>query len=253
MGKKEKIIVGIIVLLIVGVLIFLFFKVFSFNVNVRKEKSIDDTKAKEVYEMLTTDEVGVYYTFYNAFNTKYSNLSPEFVSKVAYLDLTKSYEKFTQEEFDRIVLPNLSDELSYDPITKINGKTFNDKIKSIFGDNVEITNTNFVINETQSGYYDQERNYVYIYESNDIKTKYYTERKMIGFEEKNNGDTLIIYDYFIKCEPDTKKCYNDDHLVNPNNNVTLDNIDITKGAKYKHTFKKINNKYVWDSSNLIAK
>lgn len=253
MSTNKKITIGIIVLFVVGILIFLFFKLFTFDTNDKKENIIDDSLAKEIYEKLTTDEVGVNYTFYNAFNTKYTNLSPEFVAKIAYLDLTSSYEELTPEEFETIVLPNLPNEFEYNPLVKIDGNTFNDKIKSIFGDDIEIINTNFVIDEKQRGYYDQKRNYVYIYESNDIKTKYYTERKMIGFEEKNNGDTLIIYDYFIKCEPDTKKCYNDDHLVNPNNNVTLDNVDITKGATYKHTFKKINNKYIWDSSNLIAK
>ena len=244
---------GFIVLIIVIILIFLFFNIFKFNANVKKENIVDDSYVKEIYENMITDEFGVSYTFYNAFNTKYNNLSPEFVSKIAYLELDNSYENLTQEEFDTIVLPNISNEYNYEPIAKINGKTFNDKIKSIFGDNVTIKNTSFVIDEKRSGYYDEMSNYIYIYESNNIKEKYYTKREMIGFEEKDNGDTLIIYDYFIKCEPITNKCYNDDHLVNPNNNVTYNDIDISKGAKYKHIFKKINDKYMWDSSNLVAK
>ncbi len=255
MKNKSKIFIFFIVAIFVFLFILIFLKVFNFE-GKKDEITVSEDVVNETHNMLLTNKYEAKYGFYNGYFTKYSSLDYETILTLGYYYLQEhnliSSNSLSNNELIEVV-PNVSDAKA---LAKVPLETYNSAIYNLFGNDVKINYVNFNTNNLY-GYYAKEKENIYIYEKdNNANEQYYIYNDITSYELNRNKD-LIIYDYYIKCDKNTKICYNDEKLTMKNNKVSYEiNILSNKDniVKYKHTFK-INDEgnYYWYSSDLYAK
>ncbi len=254
--KHKKIIVicsvGIMVLLIIG----LFPLIFNFEGNKKDEyKKINDELVNSLYANLYSDEYLSRYTFYNAYFTKYGNLARDYILKVGFKALQDNHK--LQENTlttDELTKENITDAK---PLYKISIKDLQKVLQNIFGKDININYGDFAVDQKIKGHYVEAEASIYIYEVDNTEENYYIFRQKESYAI-NADKTVIIYDYFVKCNRETGLCYNDDRMANLNEKIVYENgsINTTEAgnlAKYQHKFKLENGAYYWYSSEIIEK
>lgn len=258
--NNEKIIVILGVLIMLTFLVWIFLTVFKFEKNSKIDTfNVTDEEVAKVYEINSQETDFARYTFYSGYKIDYDDLAYDYVATLAYQELLKENKLSTDVTIDDLkdagVAINIRD---VKPLYKITVNSFNEKIKYLFGNNITIENTSFKINNNLFGCLSSDKENIYIYEENsEEEEKYYVLKEFDSYGTQDNGKTLVIYDYFIKCNKETKDCFNDDRMAMPNHylkyeNNVLSNLDKSMRAKYEHTYKWDNDHYYWVSSELIA-
>jgi len=261
MDRKKKLLI-----LIVGILtftfIFTFYKIFSFENKDGSDKTsayypyIDEHLINKLYGYLPIDALDrptVYETFY----TKYSNLSQDVVLSMIYnYILNNDYFELLTLSKDEIA-KEIADE-NIVPLYKIKLEAFDRGGKIVFGSNAEIPRRNFSINgRIKATYVEGFGYYIYEIENSTYEMDYISQNSYDKYLVTNNNDTIIIYDYFLKCDRENYTCYNDEKRKEPNSiikniNGQVNLKDQTAYAQsYKHTFKFENGTYYWYSSESI--
>lgn len=256
MKNKEKIIIGIIVVFLVIGIICLFLKVFKFEDSSRVS-SYSDEYVDEIYNDIIVDKYYSRYTLYSGFYTTYGNLAKEYIASYVYWYL-ESNKLITLNNYDKEELMNVANfkETDFIPITKIPKDTFDKTLRELFGSNAKLDIEYFSITPSLKCQYDSSSNNYYIYDNNtQVEDKYYVYRERESFEVRDNKETIIIYDYYVKCDLETNECFNDDRMAMPNKikleNGKIKTKDKEKLVKYKHVFKLQNHKFYWVSSEII--
>ncbi len=251
MKHKKIIIVGSVIIIVLFVL-WLFPVIFNFEGNKTDEyKKINDELVNTLYENIISDDYHSRYTFYNAYYTKYGNLARDYILKIGYYYLKNNNElKENSLTNDDLIKENIDGK----PLNKIDVSTLKKAIQSIFGPDVNISLGDFAIDNKLKGHYVENENKIYIYETDENLEEYYIFRQRESYAISDD-QTVVIYDYFVKCNKKTGLCYNDDRMANLNENIKFNNGSInTKNAgnlaKYQHTFKLIDGSYYWYSSEL---
>ena len=258
--NNEKIIVILGVLIMLTFLVWIFLTVFKFEKNPKIDTfNVTDEEVAKVYEINSKETDFARYTFYSGYKIDYEDLAYDFVATLAYQELLKENKLKEDVTIDDLKEAGIAiNTRDVKPLYKIDINSFNEKIKYIFGKDVTIENNSFKISNNLFGCISQDNENVYIYEENiDADEKYYVLKEFDSYGTKDNGQTLIIYDYFIKCNKETKDCFNDDRMAMPNHNLkyedgSLSNSSKNNRAKYEHIYKWDNDHYYWVSSELIA-
>lgn len=229
-----KLIMYILAIMGAILIIFLLFKIFKFE----KE---DNTK----YPKVTDEEVAKLYNFfpkenYNPGSTFYldsyvpsNNLSYTLISLVTYNYIKRTYpEKIEQD--------------------KIDTKYFLEMSKYLFGE-TNFYVVDFKIDKNTSA--KVKGDYLYLYEDNNtLQDNIVYYKDMDSYTLENDNETLIIYEYFLKCNTLTKECFDTDgNNEIKNNYITYsENLDINnykdKLKYYEHTFTYKDNHYVYVST-----
>ena len=137
------------------------------------------------------------------------------------------------------------------PLYQIKEEVFRQTIKELFNEN-EKGFVNFTIGNIEA-FYNEDDNTFYIYQlATEASEDYVIIRQKTGYEITNQGQNLIIYDYFIKCNKLTQECFNDTRLTMPNRQIKYTaNINPNTLVKYKHTFNLASDHYYWYSSEIV--
>lgn len=255
MKKNEKIIVVIGVITLLVIFIWLFFIIFDFEGNkVKTTLKITESEIDKLYSKIPNDTDLIRYSIYNGYKTTYENLNDDYIVSQAYLYLEKDTFSFNIDELENIDIKNKENIL---PLYKVKYDDFIKIIKNIFNNSFNFDENYFEINAEIKAYYDEKTNYFYFYkEKNDLSAKYYIFREKESIGSKENGNVLIINDYFLKCDIATTLCYNDNRLSMPNRNVNYVDGKLTKQnkeilAKYQHTYRWDIDHYYWQNSEII--
>lgn len=260
MKLKEKILIGVSVFFLAIIFILLFIWIFHFEGKREEQPSIiSDEYVENLYQNIVVDENYTYYTYYNGFLSRFNNLASSFVSNMAYNYLKSNNEltiNLAKNELPNALLAEISDLDQIVPKYKISLETFNKAIKYLYGEEVKITNESFNIDGKTKAYYTPKENYIFVYEINEIvEEPYYVYRTKESYEVRDNKETLVIYDHFIKCDKSNGLCYNDSKMSIPNRSITYSNGtlngSLTNLARYKHTYKLEGDHFIWQSSDLI--
>ena len=260
MKTGYKILIGVGVVLLVCLGIFLFIRIFYFEEErLDKPSIINDDLVTTIYSYNLKEEDITRRTFYNNYTSNYNNLDDDYVKSSIYNYLAKNNlltTSLTTEELKTAL--NKEYQENYIPKYKIPMTTFNDTLNYLYGEQDNLTKADFNINKKEVGHYSAEDDSFYIYEIDDnFDSLYYVYQEKDSYAIKDNKETLIIYVYFVKCDIETGKCYNDDKMTSLNNNLTYSegilNGPREKYAKYKHTYKLASDHFYWYSSEIINK
>ena len=240
-GKKAMMIA--IVAVIVVLLGYILPMVFSFEGKESKNKGlqqIDDRYINVLYSYLPEDNYYKTYNNYNEYYTEKNNLSKQVLMTMVYNYIVTS---------DRFKL------LTLDESEQSTGALY--KISLI--DMKKAYNTVFYVDDFQAVDFEYNNikgvvkdEYMYIY-NNDKTEEYVNYKNIDSYALANNGDEIIIYDYYIKCSKTDNVCYNDGNMTVANNRINdINNINEKFLVKYKHKFKFDNYSYYWFSSEAVV-
>lgn len=263
--KKERIVPYLIVGVLVIGFILIFTKVFSFEhkegieeVNAYYPK-IDDAFIEELYHTIPDHDIEGMTTMYSFEYTKFSNMSYSAILRIVYNYMIEKSElnlaKLTKED---LLNQNITEEVT--PLYKIPLKEFEEIGTLLFGSDEKLPRIDFTISSTIEAKYIIDVGY-YVYENAEAKklSEDIVERVLDKYTITNNGNTILIYDFYIKCENDSTKCYNDEkrtipntYIKNENGSISLKN-RLSNAQEYMHTFKFENDHYYWYSSERIKK
>jgi len=246
------------VIILVILFIFLFLKFFSFEPDKNQPKpgyypTITDEYVDKYYSYLNGYSENNNLTMYNKNFTKLADLAPEVIFGIAhnYITINDQFKlKYVSiEEKNELNNQNILYKIEENDILK--------SVKEMFGGEATINLKNYKLSEKRSVYYDEIKKCFYIYNDESIEDSLYVEyRDMDSYMVSNNGNTLVIFEYYLKCKKENGLCYNDEKATINNNKYKLkdDNINITNKDNlqmYQHTFKYENNSYYWYSSEIV--
>lgn len=247
----NKFLFTIAVLLLACLVCMVFIKIFIFDKKKEdRPKEVSEDVIKEIYSYLDVTPLNNEITFYANQFIKSNNLSYQTLAKVTY-NYIVNYDKFkleaTTDEDQKLIDKGTL-------IYKIKTEKFIEETSKIFENPALTLNEHFNtfdINEETSAKVIND--YVYIYKLNDkINNNYITYRGMLSYTLTDNNDTIIITEYYLGCDKETRKCYDTFGIQNTPNSITYnENLDAStmtpKLKKYEHTFKKIDGNYKWVS------
>ncbi len=256
--KNEKILVVLGVCIMLTFLIWMFFTVFNFESKTPiSTLKVTDSDVEKIYQSIKDDKYLSRYTIYSGFKTDYDKISYDYVATMAYYKLKEENKLISDLQMTDLQEAGIAiNTREVSPLAKVSLDVFNAQIKELFGNNIEIENTSFKITNRLNGCLSNDQKEVYFYEENVTENEYFMQRTMDSYATRDNGNTLIIYDYFIKCQSDSGSCYNDDRMAMPNryvkfSNNKLSSTKVDNQAKYMHTFKWEDDHYYWVSSEII--
>lgn len=257
MKKKILMYIGVIVLTVLIAL--LFFKLFNFEGDKEEVPEIKDEVVTELYNYLLDKNIFGSLSMYSGNYTTFNNLNPDIVSKIVYeylLNEQPAYFEITS--IDELESNNIiSNNADINPLYKIKIELFNDAFKKIFGDDAVFKPVNFKYDYNIEGKINKDMTYYFVYETDDNSLNDdVVYRKMLRYSVGDNNNVIKIYDYYLRCDVNTKICYNDEKKTNKNNNILYsNNLNIDNYSNvlktYEHTFVYSNGNYYWKSSQMI--
>ncbi len=248
MSKVKQLTLYIIVVFLIVGIIWLFLKIFAFNKdnNTINYQEVTSEQVEELYSYLPTLSVSSMSSMYNNIYTAGNNLNYAIINLMAY-NYIKEYDSFKLESVTSVDKSNVNQSVIY----KISKENMDSVIKKIFGQDIKYDYKNFNIDESTSGLYKD--NYLYIYNKENV-ANYVIYKNKVSYTVTDNGNTIKIYDYFLKCDKVTKMCYNDDAMTMVNGYITYqENMVVNESSNvqmYEHTYKLENDHYYWLKTEL---
>lgn len=261
-AKKIAIIIGV-VLLVLGSC-FGFYKLFNFEKNNKETNTnidkIGESTIKKLYSYLLNDNAleydGVHSTHY-VINTNLANQNTRYIQAMIYQYILNydnfSLEVLTKEELSEV----LNNTNNSTPLYKVSLSKFKKAAKTILGPDIKFISTDFDYNKNIKAKYNNE--YYYIYGTNEnINNNYIEYKEIIRYALTENNTVIKIYDYYLKCDLETKQCYNDENRKDLNtaivysSNFNIDNY-INNLVTYEHSFKydKETDSFYYYSSTVV--
>ena len=264
MKKKNKLIVilSIIIVILVVVVIVLF---------VKKGRPISSNGelVKELYSYIGNEDLekcgGL--VFYDKEKIDYDKLSEETKICLAYikvnddkreeLKIDKGKQKNLCSLKDGLVFATGNYEDKICTLSKTKSDLISEKYEELFGKTIE-DYKNFQLDNVSICYYDEDSYYCGLSESYTyvFGAEPHTYRAIRSSFKK--GDEIIIYDYFLRTI--NNDCFTN-YVSDDKNDVCSKALENKKdvnykflkkyGTKYKHVFKKDNDKYYWVSSEIM--
>ena len=244
--KKIVIFIGVI-LLVIGAC-FGFYKLFNFEKeNEESKTSIDEigeSTIKELYSYLLNDNVLEYdgvHSIHYVLGTNLGSQNARYVQATIYQYIL-NYDEFNLETLTQEELAQVMDNTSNcTALYKISLDAFLSAAKKVYGEEIEFRSTDFDYSQNIKAKFIND--YYYIYDNNNIVEKNYIEFKDITRYALTENNTVIkIYDYYLKCDLETKQCFNDEDRADLNASIVYsDNFDINNYLNYlvtyEHSFK----------------
>lgn len=248
MKKSTKLLFIIAVVLLVVLAILIFLKVFMFD-NTTIDNNVNKELVEQLYEYIPDDNEYQINSIYTTHYVQFNNINYSTISIIIYNYIINN-EEFLLEKVNDNEVSNLSNVLY-----KIELADFKKCMNIIFGDDVSYEPKDFTIDNTKSA--KVINNYIYVYESNnDLKDNYIVYKQYDSYTITDDGNTIQIYEYYLKCDKTTFICYDDDNTSYINNKVKYsDNLNINDYKdnlrKYVHTYRLKNDNYYWESIETI--
>ena len=144
----------------------------------------------------------------------------------------------------------------YTPINKISVSEFNAIFPIVFGDATLFNIDDFRYDYDTLLNLNDTFDYYFVYNiplentNNDI-----VFRDIVRYAVTDNGQTIEIYDYYLKCDLNNNNCYNNERKTELNSSIKYsNNFNINNYSDlltiYKHTYKYNNGNYYWFSSEV---
>lgn len=266
----KKIIMYIIVVILVIVFAITFVNVFAFeknkdNVDNTLYSNVDNELVFKLYSYILKDDPLERATMYSYYYTKAQNLNYDVILSMIYNYMIK----YDSSKLQLINLEDLKsngvnsgvvDESNFKALYKM---SLNDVIevgKIIFGKDVEIPKTSFNMSSSLKGHYLEEDGYLIYEDYRNIKeVDYIVKTKFDKYVITDEGNTLLIYDYYVKCDKNGSMCYDDDkrkiqnkRIRNYNEKIDLEN-NLVNAQGYLHKFVYEDGNYHWFSTELVVK
>ena len=239
---KKEILAYILVFIITMTLTFTFLKTFAFEKN---EHKVNNEVSEELIKRLYS-----YIPNYRSYYNKYQNLSSSEIGKVIY-NYILNYNNSLLTNYS---INELESNEDVTPIGKIKKEDYEDVAYYIYGKDIKLNHQNLTLYPNIKALFKDD--YYLIYKLNNYPDNNKERRIYTSYELTDNGNTIIIYDRYIICDISTKKCYNDtekrslsNYSFIVNDEVDLEN-NMSRARAYKHTFKKVDNNYIWVSSEI---
>ena len=259
--KKRKIIMVLIAILLVILLITLFITLFDFENEPNDTDNlpkVTEELINELYSYIPKNEMGLQ-TMYTGFYNQIANLSNDIIQSMIY-EYIKNYDEFKlettslEEMYASGVLDSTSNTNDITPLYKISLNEFNAIFPKIFGKNAEYRNENFRYNYNTLLRLDSNNEYYYVYNNTPLTSNLndVVFRDITQYAVTNNNETIIIYDYYLRCDLNTNICYDDERKREVSNVTYTEDFDINNYldelATYKHTYRYEDGYYYWSSS-----
>ncbi|MDE6284876.1 MAG: hypothetical protein K2M17_03950 [Bacilli bacterium] len=246
----------------------LFGKIFAFE-NQKEDNydlypKLDDAYIQKLYSYIPEKDDFGRTTMYGYFFTKFANLGHDIILSIIYNYMVENEKDklspLSMDEFRNYF--NIREDQSaeeFHPMYKITYEDMETIGKRIFGQDAEIPKGKFTVSlKTKAIYVDGEGFYIYDI-NNDEESSTIVERIFYKYAITDNNNTIYIYDYYVKCEKNTFKCYDNEKgtklnsvIINDNGNIYLAN-HLDSAQSYTHTFKFEDGGYYWYSSELTGR
>ena len=264
--KTRKIIVCIIAVVLVITICILFVNVFAFEEeSVVSEPNttpeVTEELVGDLYSYIPENDMGLK-TMYTGYYNTINNISNDIILSMIYEYLLEfdefSLEATSLEEItSNNILLSTDNVNNLNPLYKISVDIINDTFPKIFGEEQTFRIDNFRYNYNTLGRLNSTKTYFYIFNNTPLNTDKndIVFRDITKYAVTNNGETIEIYDYYLKCDLNNNNCYNDEEKRILNNDIKYsDNFNIEDHldnvATYKHTYNFENDYYYWSSSDL---
>lgn len=260
--KGRKIIIYVVVILLVAVLCIVFLNVFDFEKDEKVNKTTPEVTEElihQLYSYIPKNEMGLHTMYTGNYNT-INNISNDIVQSMIY-EYIENYDQFQLEytTIDELVSEDilLSTEQVADitPLYKVKVDVFKEAFPLIFGQEESFRIADFRYNYDTVAKINPTADYYYIYHNAPLSTDKndVVFRDITKYAVTDEGQTIEIYDYYLKCDLNTNNCYDNEDKTKMNNLVKYStNFDINSVidnlAVYKHSFKYEDGYYYWYSS-----
>ena len=252
MDKTQKAILTVTSIILSILLLIIFGKILKFERfkdNDNEVETIDREIVDKLYSYLPSNGDYNYDTMYNGSYSSFNSISSNTIEKmiINYLSMFE-HDKCETYNISEIISIITDDQPS--ALYKISAENIDYALKKVFGDK-----HNFIIKnadldyQTKALYYN---NYLYVYNivPNQV-SNYKIYRGLVRYSIDKEG-TILIYDYYLKCDKTTKICYNDERLKDKSSIIYSDNLNINDYSNdlklYEHQFRIVDGSYYWDSS-----
>lgn len=257
MNKKKLIIILLVIVLVIGIS-YAFIKLFDFEGSeeetYRNNIEVTEEEIHELYSYLLKDNSLEFEAMHSNHYSSNSNISNYVKKSMIYQYLLNydpsSLETLTQEELTA-ALPNST---NYTPLYKISTTKIEETLYILFGPDATINDGDFDYSRSIKGSW--QGDYYYIYDTLDQSETNFIEFKNMTRYSVSESE-VIIYDYYLKCDTITNRCYNDERRASINNSITYSsNFDINNYLNdlvtYEHVFKYNTDtrEFYWYSSQV---
>ena len=246
--KGNKFLFTIAVTLLAVLIIMVLIKTFLFDKNKKENIEVPESLINELYSYIDIKKYENDQSFYAPYYLDGQNISPLTVARMTYNYINKydniKFEAVTDEEKKGFEDGNI--------ISKIKIKTFEEESTNI------INKTNFTLNYYKNTKFDIDdetsafinNDYLYIYKRNDkLENNMVYYHGLVSYTLMDEGNTIVLTEYFLLCDKNTNICYDDDNKAKNNSITYSNNLDAStmtdKLKKYSHTFKKVDEEYKW--------
>lgn len=258
MNKKKIIITVLVIILVIGIS-YAFINLFNFegsNEETYKNNiEVTEEEIHKLYSYLLKDNSLEFEAMHSNHYSSNSNIS-NYVKKSMIYQYLLNYDEFsleilTKEELSA-ALPN---SINYTPLYKISTIKMEETLYKLFGPNASLNDGDFEYSKSIKGSW--QNDYYYIYDTNNQTETNFIEYKNMTRYSVSESE-VKIYDYYLKCDTITNKCYNDERRASINNSISYNsnfNINnyLNNLVTYEHVFKYNNDtlEFYWYSSQVI--
>ncbi len=258
-----------------------FFLIYSFD---RKNQAYDNSKGdidisklaeEKYYSISSKRELGTNrLIFFNENNIDISSINSEDVLYVAYTLLNQEDRVTKGEALDECYITNKSAINSYLDncyMETINKSLLDEQIRNYFSNSINISYNDFKISSNQTCYFIDNNYKCYLIRSNTTIDNYRTLNKFDSYEYEDNK--LIVYSYLLTIRDSYDKDYEQGIYMDSKAIKKIDNLSYfesefnkainqettsrlidyykDKISKYKTTFVRENNNFVWYSTEKL--
>ncbi len=254
--KKKEILAYTLVFVLVLILYFLFFQIFAFEKDEKKEDL-------ETYPEITNELIQELYSYipdHNRYYVGYKHLMGDVRQIPVYNYILKYNNKIlgtiTIDDLrnNNIIAPN-EGEGEYVPLYKISQKDFEKNMEILYGKVDNYYHRSFSINSNTKAYYIENVGYL-IYQKGLANERYITDATYEKYAITDSGATLLIYDRYAMCDVTTNECFGDRRGeggklagVSISDGKIVGNKDSKK--EYVHKYKFADGKYYWYSTEQV--
>ena len=206
MQIKKIIMYIIVILLVIGICV-LFVNLFNFNDKVENDiPEVTEELVDKLYSYIPENEIGYQAMYMGYFNT-FVNIGSDTIQSMIY-DYILNYEKDLIENVtnEEIQVNSITiNGVGYNPSSKIKVSVFEDIFPLIFGKENTYSVNDFQYSYEVRGKLNETKDYFYIFDS--IQTNNTNDlifRDITRYAVTNNRETIEIYDYYLKCDLNTK-------------------------------------------------
>lgn len=252
-NKNGNIILFLIaVCLLVVLLAMVFIKLFTYretDEDYKQPKDVDINVIEKLSSYIDIASLDNEVSFYNGSYITSNNLSYSAIAKMI-------YNYILNNDSAKLEVVSNKENCIY-KISKDVFLSYKDKLLKSSNFYLDLEHNNSFNIDTKTTARLESDNYIYIYNKENEENLYKYYHGLYSYTLMDNNNTIIITEYYVRCNTTTYTCYNNtkSNPMEVNNSVSYsDNFDASvltdRLSKYNHTFEKIDGEYKWVSVDL---